>query len=680
MYPDPSAPYSPEPSAPESLVPPPMASMQSPFAPVTHDPKEDEINWEGRHVHLKPKWHQKEKVGKAIGKGILTLAVVGVGATAFAAVAFTAKAAAVIATVVTLAISTVVLAILGIVMLKKSYWNDPKFRIRKEQQAMKDIVDNQLSYPKIRSKYKKKLISDEDLNKLLREPIRNGDYHTLISHHGKEFLKILDETNREQMKRHLQSVILDRNLGIEVAKKHFATDIKYLELTDSDLEQLLMRGEIEQFLEGKFGYGDLKKRNGERVQNIGPVCDYLQSDFSVLSFQDFIAKHTYAPFFDHLIDEIQVEKLKNTIRASLPEYPTFEALVGSYSIDAFNAGLIERDNVYVKAIVVDYLQRTSYNAANWQSFATLDVQEAIKVAIEKEGKATKKNKKTISHIETLYSDTVKDAGRVKKETIARSQNNYDQASEALIKMLAVEQRREQTLARITQLEREITQDPTVIFLGEQRQRMQIQASKKEARIREMDSCLQEIARLEEKQRQKGNLQIEIAALEERASALQNRRVRMGQAIQVSNQVGRLRTEIANKRKALREIEGMPEKIRLLSMRKQELERLSGDRAQIDRIDAVITVQQQRDAKVQELNQLRRAVFNYPMQPVHQQETQVSRLKLELRLVKESAESDYRAQVSRAEALKRTTIAEAKEALKMKLGAIKQEFNSKIGSS
>ena len=80
------------------------------------------------------------------------------------------------------------LAVLGLSLLVKNYWQDPVYRIAQGKKAEMDIRFNKLSYPEIRMKYGEnidlyRILTGEDVNSLLLDDLATMEYDRFKSKH-----------------------------------------------------------------------------------------------------------------------------------------------------------------------------------------------------------------------------------------------------------------------------------------------------------------------------------------------------------------------------------------------------------------------------------------------------------------------------------------------------------------
>lgn len=231
-------------------------------------PEPEKINWNNRHIDLKPTFFQKELIANIAGGILLGLGAVFLAASLTCGLALVAVPSVIITLTTLSAIMSVASIALGITFLSVPNWNDPAFRIRKGQEAVDEIKQNGLSYPQIRARFgseidKYTILTNNDLNILLRNEAKSLNYESFVNKHSYASFFILDNINKQYLKKSfIQYLSKWKNLEINQIKSTFQTTCTGLGVEDQDLLPLVLPTLHNDIKEGKFDYEQFRKKNG----------------------------------------------------------------------------------------------------------------------------------------------------------------------------------------------------------------------------------------------------------------------------------------------------------------------------------------------------------------------------------------------------------------------------------
>lgn len=209
-----------------SMVYTPIPGQEMPlrYEPVKPDVNPaDQIDWNALPSPLDPSIalaaKQIAKTRKVVAPILLTLGLGSAAATTYVAVYFTTTSLSLFAATFSgLALLTLALTVGGVYALFKSFPNDPKEMLKQRQAAGKEINEN-TGYEAIRSKYLKKIVTDEDVNALIYNDVLTLSYSDFIKKHGKGVISILSRTNLAHLSKSFRDECLKEKGWVEIAAK-----------------------------------------------------------------------------------------------------------------------------------------------------------------------------------------------------------------------------------------------------------------------------------------------------------------------------------------------------------------------------------------------------------------------------------------------------------------------------
>jgi hypothetical protein len=322
----------PIPSAPDFNQSQPSSSRSSPSPQpsVTFD-------WNNRHFSLNPKWYQVEKVARQAGYILLGCGILTGLATGYAALFFTATPQTVIATVSGLAVFSLATTISGIVfMMKKTFWQDPVFRVKHAQEICQEAEKNDWSYQEIQQKHGQRiqayaLFNQIDINLLLRKEARDLDYptfHERYFYKDKKLFETLDDTNLAALHESFKQFLSSPD-GLLLSYAQF--EAKYRkDLPFLDKENILL---------------DL-------------MYDRLFIDIQCLSYSKFISKHYPEGISSTFnLPANHITELNNKFSLETAQLP-YQQIWGKYEIDCHALGIsqVELESTSFKKDIINVLR------------------------------------------------------------------------------------------------------------------------------------------------------------------------------------------------------------------------------------------------------------------------------------------------------------------------------------
>lgn len=209
------------------------------------------IAWKDRFGDLKPAWYQKQSNIDFVSKIFIALGVVFASVTLWTAFFWAAPPAILINTVSKFAITTLLCFALGIIpRFKSEYMQDPEYRRAIGRLMEKDIEKNQLTYTEIKKKYsneiKQGIWTNDDFNALFAQYLKRpkASYSDFVDLHGKDALTILNESNREALKKKFVDFFTSTKCAYkDLIGKYSQVMIAFLRISAEDVS-MYMKGEI----------------------------------------------------------------------------------------------------------------------------------------------------------------------------------------------------------------------------------------------------------------------------------------------------------------------------------------------------------------------------------------------------------------------------------------------------
>src|SRR5262249_11433590 len=147
------------------------------------------------------KFYESSKIRRVALIAFAALAVVSAGATLYAAFFFTALPSSVVTVFSTCALSTTAFSVGTYVLFRlKPSLNCPEYRLHCRKNAGGEIENGGLNIAEIRRKFRAEIVTDEDLNTLIRQDVQTLPYSALIEKWGEGVLDILDQTHQRDLR------------------------------------------------------------------------------------------------------------------------------------------------------------------------------------------------------------------------------------------------------------------------------------------------------------------------------------------------------------------------------------------------------------------------------------------------------------------------------------------------
>lgn len=252
----------------------------------------DSPNFAERFTDIKPKWYESSPVRRTITKVLLLAAAIFGAAAVFTGLYLTAAPAVVIGVTLSLAALALVTTISGVVfhLLPKSR-NCPEHRRAQAESAWKDITGNHLSYKGIQERYgneirNDQILTNEDVNLLLKNDAATLEYPAFINRHGEEVLDLLDSENKAALGEKLLEHISSLGLSTSEAERDWSEKCEKLGVDLANISLAAIQRSYRKLEDGSIDYAAFREECGEGF------LEYLseeQKGFVCIRFLSYLA-------------------------------------------------------------------------------------------------------------------------------------------------------------------------------------------------------------------------------------------------------------------------------------------------------------------------------------------------------------------------------------------------------
>lgn len=229
------------------------------------------INWDELPVTEKHSWWQSETI-------------VGIAKKTLPVTKYSLGGLALLAPVPFLFITATPLVLIGGASAAVAGFACSSFGCHKAQQGLESVKIDSVSNRKLKRLHIKEslengkgysylktiegglepFITIEELNKILTIDIERMNYAEFMNKHGREVSLILNDPNKEILKRSLLNFSA-RELTLLDLSRYYANDLLFLSLNKEIVESLIINREILAFVESTYSYSQLIDRNGTQI-------------------------------------------------------------------------------------------------------------------------------------------------------------------------------------------------------------------------------------------------------------------------------------------------------------------------------------------------------------------------------------------------------------------------------